>query len=348
MRMNPLVLIIAAFGLLAVPSVSLADKLDMEGAVSESELKPNLSQPYIVKKGDTLWDIADYFFKNPWKWLKIWERNLYITNPDLIYPGNQIWFDGRNPGGLSSVRPQPKVKIKPVERLEGAYDSSVMMTVLSRQDFVHPNEVQGVGHILDSSDSRLNFGAHDRLYVKLNNAAKPGDLFDVFRTSDALVDPLTGEAVGVLVIHLGQVRITSMQDGVYRADVDKAFEEISRGDRLKPSRDPDLRIEPKVSDQPLRGQIIYIRNDGREAAQHQIIGVTLGISDGVKAGTVMSIYQSGRVVDDKVTSTAVRLPDEKVGELIILVPQEQASMALITSSTAPIHIGDAVVSNGRQ
>ncbi|MDX8393733.1 MAG: LysM peptidoglycan-binding domain-containing protein [Mariprofundales bacterium] len=60
-----------------------------------SEINVNITQPYIVKSGDTLWHIASIFLKNPHRWIKVWENNAYITNPDLIYPGNEIWFDAK-------------------------------------------------------------------------------------------------------------------------------------------------------------------------------------------------------------------------------------------------------------
>lgn len=45
---------------------------------------------YIVKRGDTLWNIALRFNANPWIWPKLWEQNKYIANPHLIYPGEPI------------------------------------------------------------------------------------------------------------------------------------------------------------------------------------------------------------------------------------------------------------------
>ena len=347
MKFSPFMMMLAIFAMFSVTQVVHADELDMQ-AVSSADLKADTSQPYIVKKGDTLWDIADHFFKDPWKWVKVWERNLYITNPDLIYPGNKIWFDGRSAGGISTVKPQPRIVIKPAERLEGAVDSSIMMTALMRQDFIQPEQIEGVGHVLGSLDDRLNFAAHDRVYLKLNQPAKAGALFDIFRTTDSIADPASGEEVGVLVEHLGQVRVVSQEDGTYRGKIERAFAEISRGDRLKPARDPDLKISPQVAEKPLHGSILYIRDDGREAAQHQVVGISMGMNNGIEAGTVLSIYQQGRVVEDKVTDQDVRLPKERVGELIVLVPQKKASLALITKSTAPVHIGDAVLGGNGQ
>jgi len=326
---------------------SLAQADGNDGTSTANELKTNISQPYIVKKGDTLWHIADYFFKDPAKWMKLWERNLYITNPDLIYPGNTIWFDGKRlrQGGLTLFKPVPTVLIKPVQRIEAVNNASIMLTALARQDFIQPDQNHGVGHVLDSLDDRLNYGVNDHIYLHMNQATEIGLLFDIFRNGDVIRDPKTGQAAGVLVEHMGQVRITSVENGVYRGLIVKAFEEISRGDRLKPARIIDHHITPIQSGRPLSGSVMYIRNNAHEAAQHQVIGISLGLQDGLKAGTVMTILKKGRMVSNQMNDEAVRLPSEKVGELLVLVSQQRASIALITKSTASIHIGDSIQSN---
>lgn len=45
---------------------------------------------YIVREGDTLWDISNSFLKDPFRWQNIWKENSSIVNPHLIYPGNKI------------------------------------------------------------------------------------------------------------------------------------------------------------------------------------------------------------------------------------------------------------------
>ena len=44
---------------------------------------------YRIKWGDTLWDISDSYYKNPWKYPKIARYN-HIKNPDLIISGTDI------------------------------------------------------------------------------------------------------------------------------------------------------------------------------------------------------------------------------------------------------------------
>ncbi len=49
---------------------------------------------YIIKKGDTLWDLAFQFLGDPFKWPELWHANDYIKNPNLIYPGDNLVIPG--------------------------------------------------------------------------------------------------------------------------------------------------------------------------------------------------------------------------------------------------------------
>ena len=49
---------------------------------------------HIVSEGDTLWDISDHYFGDPWHWPELWSYNPEITNPHWIYPLDQIRLSG--------------------------------------------------------------------------------------------------------------------------------------------------------------------------------------------------------------------------------------------------------------
>jgi hypothetical protein len=72
------------------------------------------SRAYIIKRGDTLWDISSSFLKDPFLWPFIWKANPFITNPDLIYPGNQLAIPSLAPierALKASEEAEPKEKL---------------------------------------------------------------------------------------------------------------------------------------------------------------------------------------------------------------------------------------------
>jgi hypothetical protein len=346
-----ILMLVALLAPLSAPSVLFADAFLMPGVVEKGELVKDFPQPYVVKKGDTLWDIAEEYFANPEKWLKIWEQNLQVTNPDLIYPGNEVWLRIKEkPKKIEPkrevVKLEPRVIYKPAEHIEEEVDTSILLTALARQDFIRPDAIEGVGHILDSEDERLNYGANDHVYLTLDDAAKPGDIYNIFRTGDPVYNPSksTKEPAGYLVNHLGRVEVTSIESGVYRGTILNAFEEISRTDRLIKAEPQDFKIQPDYPKGPLFGHVMYIRNDAAEAGQGQVLGIDLGTEDGLRSGSVLGLYRMGRLIEDKVyeEKTYQALPEEKIGEMIVLAPQKNASIVLVTRSSSPINKGDIV------
>jgi len=335
---------------LLLPTTLFADAFLMPGTVTKGELVKAFPQPYIVKKGDTLWDIATTYFANPEKWMKIWEQNLQVTNPDLIYPGNEIWLKIKQAATKPKravVTLEPRIIYKPAERIEKEIDTNVLITALARQDFTDPKGVEGVGHILDSEDDRINYGAHDRVYLSLDVRAHPGDRFNIFRTGDPIYrinDDNEKELTGYLVNHLGVVEVVSEESGVFRGVIVKAFEEIGRSDRLKRALPEDYKIELEYPDKPVFGHVTYIRGNTVEAGQGQIVGIDLGSESGLRAGSVLGVYRAGKLVVDGVyeEKTYRALPEEKIGEIIVLAAQENASIALINKSATPINIKDLI------
>jgi hypothetical protein len=59
---------------------------------------------HVVKKGDTLWDLAQSYLKDPFRWPEIFRRNTdVVENPHWIYPGEiiRIWGHEVRPDALA-------------------------------------------------------------------------------------------------------------------------------------------------------------------------------------------------------------------------------------------------------
>ena len=57
---------------------------------SNIPLTADAPDEYVVKTGDTLWDISKVYLRDPWYWPEIWYVNPQVQNPHLIYPGDKL------------------------------------------------------------------------------------------------------------------------------------------------------------------------------------------------------------------------------------------------------------------
>jgi hypothetical protein len=66
---------------------------------------PEGADVYTVQQGDTLWDLAERFYSDPYLWPQLWERNQYVLDAHWIYPGDPLLvsIDVMPIGDLASV-----------------------------------------------------------------------------------------------------------------------------------------------------------------------------------------------------------------------------------------------------
>ena len=86
---------LASILLVALASFASGVNAQQGGGV---QLNPSHPDTYIVKSGDTLWDISARFLRDPWHWPEIWYVNPQVANPHLIYPGDVltlVYVDGK-------------------------------------------------------------------------------------------------------------------------------------------------------------------------------------------------------------------------------------------------------------
>lgn len=319
-----------------------------------ARVRDTAPERYVVRPGDTLWDISTTFLETPWYWPEIWVDNPQIENPHLIYPGDVLtlhYVDGRPrlmvDGG---PRVRPTVKLSPKVRAEPLPPSLETPVQALQQFLVHPRvvtekQMEDSPYLLASRDERIIFGAGDRLYARGLEGDDVGTRYHVFRPGGELRDPETGERLGFEAIPVAGAELVRGGDPA-TVVLTRSDREALRGDRLLPQDDnpQDFLFTPQAPHPDARGQIISLFDAISRIARFQVAVINLGEHDDVEQGQVFAVYHSGRTVRDRIAGDGERvtLPDERAGLLMVFRTFEKVSYALVVESTHPIAKGNTV------
>jgi len=298
---------------------------------------------YVVKKGDTLWDISGRFLKHPWLWPEIWQANPQINNPHLIYPGDVI-----------SLAYLDRVAVEPGPRTEAPITGLPLSEI---EPFLkNLRAVDGfeeLPYVVAIEDDRLRGASDQVVYVKGLEGAQPGARYavvrptieyvhidrtaccDIFQNHDldfrgarvfadyekwwtaAVVPDKGSERLGYELVQITTGTITrSAIDNMEASTflVDDEGREVRQGDRLIPveAQPYDLQFFPHAPKQQFeygRAQVIAVADQMLYGGTHDVVVLSVGARDGVDNGTTFSIWRQGSDVPDRVEYGMNRSPD---------------------------------------
>lgn len=298
---------------------------------------------YVVRPGDSLWNISNRFFDNPLFWPRLWELNPFIDNPNFIYPGEPLTLKPGLPD-LPVVKIEPGVKTASLKLTE----PPLPLFFYSRgghEGFISPDELRHTGTVLSSEPPKILLGEGDIVYTNVGSedAAQPGDKFTVFRSSKPIIHPVTGARIGYKVAILGEVEIKEiLGERMSAAKITHSYREITRGARVGP-------VEPFVKEVALRrgsekadGFVVETLNNTELSGKGDIIYIDVGKKNAVVSGNTFSIFKFPRRVFDPDKGASVILPGAFVGKLVVLNVQEGVSTGIIIQSERQIEKGDVV------
>lgn len=303
---------------------------------------------YVVQIGDTLWDISATFLKDPWFWPEIWYVNPDIENPHLIYPGDVIglvYIGGRtritNIHG-STYRMSPQARITPLTEAVTSIPYEDVAAFLSSGVVLENRQAAALPYVLETRGEHLIASAGNQVYVRGITGDIPGARYNFVHVGDPLVDPDDNRLVGYHGIMVGEGRLQRNGDPATVA-ITRSTRETKVGDRLLPAAvDVPLNFFPRSPSTTVNGRIISVVDGVTQIGQYQVIIMNRGSNDGLTVGDVLSVYQAGSVITDRVRGGRVRLPDEKTGTVMVFKTFDRISYGLIMEATHAIHIHDAV------
>lgn len=310
-------------------------------------LKEGHPQTYIVKKGDTLWDISGKFLEAPWHWPDLWQVNPQIENPHLIYPGDQlhlVYVDGKprlvlKRGG--EVKLSPHVRMSSLDEAIQTISLDTIGPWLSDSRIVHPDELANAAYVVGGTNEKIITGAGDQLLAR---GALPTDqkVFDIFRQGEAYADPVTGEHLGVHAKYIGTVKLIDIQNGVSSMSVNRSAEEIRRGDRLLPqdTRSITANYFPSAPRSDIQGQIIAVENGVTQIGPMNVVIINKGEREGLEPGNILAIYKGGKKVYDPVAKENILSPEYRAGLMMVFRTFDKVSYAVVLKASEPLSVGE--------
>ncbi|MEO0325910.1 MAG: LysM domain-containing protein [Myxococcota bacterium] len=301
---------------------------------------------YVVRPGDTLWDITGRFLGDPYEWPRVWSYNPEITNPHWIYPLDRLRL--REPGGATTLGTAPSASIAPARRPAAA-------VVLEAQGFLDPQALENAGEIVGAPEEQMLLSVYDEVYVSFEGETtpRPGTLYSIFRQVPD--EDRLPEEQGQLVRILGTVRLEDYDEvrGVGRATIVEAVDPIERGFRVAeiprtlelgtrvPSRvDAVTEVAATLRPRELNGS-------------GQVVFLNIGESTGVQTGNRVFITREGDAWRDNRLSRRVsygesvenageprEYPPEVLAEGTVVDVREGSCTVLITRSLTDIQLGD--------
>lgn len=226
-------------GLMAFANGLVAQDFESNDSSGSAPSAASEMQSYMIREGDTLWDVCKIVLDNPWYWPKLWSLNQYVLNPNIIFPGNQLTF---LPGTATSfprmevldseeqsasvpseeglewpqervLEPEPKAASKaPAVTSIGGSDFIIERSVsfktggiemkLRPISFITTKDIETIGKVIHSGEPKMELVFGDKVYLDFfkKRPVKVGDRFHVIQRVKTVFDPnQENKKIGVMV-----------------------------------------------------------------------------------------------------------------------------------------------------
>lgn len=301
---------------------------------------------YVVRKGDTLWGIAERFLINPWQWPDVWVANRQVANPHLIYPGDVLelrWVEGSEQ--VAEVRKlRPRIRREPLDTAIPTIPLDRIRELLGGSRIVDEDALEQAPYVVDFDSEHLIGPDNTGAYVK-GLPEDSGERWLVVHPGELYVDPDSGDVLGREAIPAADATLTRHAAEVSVMRLSDSRRETTVGDAVIPRALDALssNFYPRAPESPVDARIISVYGGVTQIGQYDLVVLNRGSADGMKVGHVLDVYNDAREVDDpKRTFGKVTLPPEYAGKLLIVAVTGELAQALVMKSERPMLILDQV------
>jgi hypothetical protein len=342
--------------------------------VSADELTLNGDAPktYLVKKGDTLWDISAIFLKQPWLWPKLWRMNPEINNPHLIYPGDTLSLVYDQQGQPMLVKGKTELKWSPKIRTSlkdltavSTLALNVIAPYIKYEHIFNPEQIDELPYVLGSDEGYKSSLEHFKLYIK--GDLQLGHSYAIYEKGDPVIDPETELTIGYYAKLAGTGKAIRAGDITNKIPatllVESSNREIRSGYLVLPVNENQMLpafYQMQAAHDSVRGKIIKVSSGVREFGKLEVVMINQGRADKLMQGDVLSIKRkSASVVETEdgpvyATDTSrwnrlataedsdYQMPEENIGKMMVFKVYDKVSMALVLRTQKSLRLQDIV------
>ncbi|WP_396588055.1 LysM peptidoglycan-binding domain-containing protein [Bermanella sp. R86510] len=321
------------------------------------QLKNGHPTEYVVKDGDTLWDISQTFLDDPWLWPEIWQLNEQIENPHLIYPGDVIGlvYQGENksvkvtvtersPAARGVVKLSPTARVSELATAIPPIPMTAISSFLTNSRIVTNEQLSEAPYVVASEDNRIVSGGGGKVFARGFKDEEPEVGYGIFRKGQVFVDPDTSEVLGREAREIGAGSVKAFDGDIATLDLGRTREEVMVGDRLLATDDRQVVADfmPSAPPEGIFARMIAVLGGVTQIGQYNVVVINQGDRDGLAQGNVLAVYKEGEEIIDRVTRQKVKLPSERAGLMMIFRVFDKVSYGLILRAKRPLQIGDSV------
>lgn len=320
---------------------------------------------HLVRKGDTLWDICDSYFQNPYQWPRIWSYNPQIQNPHWIYPGDRVNLRVGEGTALAARSATLGTNTTATTSLVERSRKVAGNTIFLREEGYVDEEDDRWGDIMGSREDKMFLADFDEVYLRIgkNHEPKVGQELTIYRPIRRV-----GKK-GQLVAIQGTAKIDRFDEKtrIARARITETLDVIERGALVGPV-DRAFDVVPPVTDQvDVNAKIIGSIVPHELYGQNQVLFIDKGEDAGLVAGNRLIVISRGdewhksfttrssvrRIALEDPSPAAIetvpgpdndkKLPEEVQAELRVIRVRKNSSMVLVTASRREIEPGETAV-----
>jgi hypothetical protein len=306
---------------------------------------------HVVQKGDSLWSICEFYFRDPWRWPKVWALNPEVTNPHWIFPGQTLRIGGMTQSVPGATPPDdPNHPLSASARLPPSKSLALGNGALREVGFVDAQELAFAGTINGSREEKILLASGDQVYIEFapDKTPKPGQRFTIYQVDrdHPVKDARSSNVLGYLVRIFGDVTIEMLPTGTHpiaAGTLRDLVQPVERGYRVGPVFRQFKTIKPRANAVGTTARVVAAVQPNILIVEGMFVVLDRGRRHGLELGNRLRILRQGdgyRRIMDAEDLNDERFPADAIAEVIAVDVRDETSIAWVSGGSRSIRIGD--------